>query len=241
MLLLGITNVSIIHKCLQNSMTKEVISHQMIDCWCSMFREGRETMEDEGRVIKFGGLGCIFSIGGLPRLFFFSGSASSKSFSFFLFLPEDDPVLFRFGFTGCSISSTFPSSIAFNHCFSVTAARMRSSTEFTVTNLNTLTSFCCPILFKPRPPARVLNKNKKYGESGSLKSCKSCPLSSALVVPSSRSCIMEFMRVLAPPLPFLSFSDPSVNRTPFVCMCLYSTRCKADMSHFTTYSTFSGS
>lgn len=38
-------------------------------------------------------------------------------------------------------------------------------------------------------------------------------------------------------LTFLSFSDPSVSKTPLACMCLYKTLCRADMSHFITYST----
>lgn len=36
---------------------------------------------------------------------------------------------------------------------------------------------------------------------------------------------------------FLSFSEPSVRRTPLACMCRYRTRCSADMSHLITYST----
>lgn len=38
-------------------------------------------------------------------------------------------------------------------------------------------------------------------------------------------------------LTFLSFSEPSVSKTPLACMCLYRTLCRADMSHFMTYST----
>ena len=37
---------------------------------------------------------------------------------------------------------------------------------------------------------------------------------------------------------FLSFSDPSVRTTPFLCICEYRTFCNADMSHLSTYSTF---
>lgn len=39
-------------------------------------------------------------------------------------------------------------------------------------------------------------------------------------------------------LTFLSFSEPSVSKTPLACMCLYKTLCRADMSHFMTYSTY---
>lgn len=39
-------------------------------------------------------------------------------------------------------------------------------------------------------------------------------------------------------LTFLSFSDPSVSRTPLACMCLYRTLWRDDMSHLITYSTW---
>ena len=37
---------------------------------------------------------------------------------------------------------------------------------------------------------------------------------------------------------FLSFSEPSVTITPLFCMCLQMILCNADMSHFSTYSTW---
>lgn len=45
-------------------------------------------------------------------------------------------------------------------------------------------------------------------------------------------------KALSIPHTFLSFSEPSVSRTPLACMCLYRTLCKADMSHLITYSTW---
>jgi len=38
-------------------------------------------------------------------------------------------------------------------------------------------------------------------------------------------------------LTFFPFSEPSVSRTPLLCMWRYRSRCSDDMSHFITYST----
>ena len=50
----------------------------------------------------------------------------------------------------------------------------------------------------------------------------------------SRMKLKDFLLVLT----FLSFSEPSVSKTPLACMCRYKTLCRADMSHFITYSTY---
>ena len=92
------------------------------------------------------------------------------------------------------------------------AAKIRSSTEFTVISLRTLTSFFFPILcarswacrswwgfqseskmttvsavwrLSPKPPARVDNKKMKYSEFAMLKIFNISPRSSLFVMPSN--------------------------------------------------------
>lgn len=43
-----------------------------------------------------------------------------------------------------------------------------------------------------------------------------------------RNCTIVFIKALAPPLPLLPFSEPSVNKTPLDCMCLEEKRLIVD-------------
>ncbi|TNN58600.1 hypothetical protein EYF80_031220 [Liparis tanakae] len=81
--------------------------------------------------------------------------------------------------------SNMPAWMTFWSTFSLylAAARIFSSTLSTVQRRSTRTSFCWPMRLRPSPPARVLSRNTKYSEAGSLNVFSSMPRSSALVVP----------------------------------------------------------